>query len=75
MNIPEVTQSNLRILLPAKIAGAAEYIANGFNCPPEKALMLFYQSKTYASLEKEETKYWHMSPLQLFREYCSETGE
>lgn len=30
------------------------------------SIRLFYQSETYALLEKEETKIWHYSPLTIY---------
>ena len=32
----------------------------------------FYRSQVYASLEQEETKLWHFSPLTLFNMYDEE---
>lgn len=32
----------------------------------------FYNSKTYALLEQEETKLWHFSPLTLFNMFDEE---
>ncbi len=72
MNIPEVTQSNLRFLLPAKVAGVVEFIAKEKHSSMLSALTIFYKSKTYARLEKEPTKYWWMSALQLYRTFCKE---
>ena len=31
-----------------------------------EAINVFYQSETYALLEKEETKIWHYSPLTIY---------
>lgn len=31
-----------------------------------EAINVFYQSETYALLEKEETKVWHYSPLAIY---------
>ena len=41
------------------------------------AINLFYESKTYELLSKEETKLWHYSPLTLYHIWKSErdTGE
>lgn len=70
-----ISQQNFRILLPAKIAMTVALIAGQDNCTAIEALMKFYRSKTYASLEKEATKFWWMSPLQFFREYQRELEE
>lgn len=43
----------------------------------DAAINLFYESKTYELLSKEETKLWHYSPLTLYHIWKSErdTGE
>lgn len=77
MNIPQVTQKNLRPLLPSKIAMVATYIAQENQTSTLSALTTFYKSKTYAKLEKEPTKYWWMSAPQLyhtFHEECKRQG-
>lgn len=33
---------------------------------------VFYQSETYALLEKEETKIWHYSPLTIYHIWKTE---
>ena len=69
MTVPKISQQNFRILLPSKIAMTVAMIARQDNCTEIEALMKFYSSRTYENLEKEATKFWWMSPLQLFREY------
>lgn len=32
----------------------------------------FYESEVYATLEQEETKLWHLSPMMLFSMYDEE---
>lgn len=36
------------------------------------AINAFYQSETFALLEKEETKVWHYSPLSLYQIWKTE---
>ena len=36
------------------------------------AINVFYQSETYALLEKEETKIWHYSPLTIYHIWKTE---
>ncbi len=36
------------------------------------AINAFYQSETFALLEKEETKVWHYSPLTLYQIWKTE---
>ncbi len=37
-----------------------------------EAINVFYQSETYALLEKEETKVWHYSPLAIYHIWKAE---
>lgn len=37
-----------------------------------EAINVFYQSETYALLEKEETKVWHYSPLTIYHIWKAE---
>lgn len=63
----EVTQSNLYLFIPGKVAGVAALLAKNRGLAPEDALMAFYGTKTYARLEHEATKCWHYSPEQLYQ--------
>ncbi len=63
----EVTQQNLHLFIPGKVAGAAMLLAKGRGLSPENALVAFYNTKTYGLLEREDTKYWHYSPSQLYQ--------
>ena len=62
----EITQNNVRLLIPGKVAQVASLIAAKRGITPRKALLAFYRSKTYHELERESSKYWHYSPAQLF---------
>lgn len=62
----EVTQQNLHLFIPGKIAGVAMLIAHDTGCSAVEALRKFYSSRTCKLLEREETKYWHFSPAQLY---------
>ena len=62
----EITQENVRLLIPGKAARMATLIAARRHITPEAALLAFYHSKTYRLLERESSKYWHYSPEQLF---------
>ena len=57
------------------LAMTVEMISKHEQIMPIKAMVNFYHSRTYSSLEKEATKFWWMSPLQLFREYEREMEE
>ena len=62
----EITQENVRLLIPGKAARMATLIAACRHITPKAALLAFYRSKTYRELERESSKYWHYSPEQLF---------
>ena len=62
----EITQENVRLLIPGKAARMATLIATHRHITPKAALLAFYHSKTYRELERESSKYWHYSPEQLF---------
>ena len=62
----EITQNNVRLLIPGKAARMATLIAAKRHISPQSALLAFYHSKTYCELERESSKYWHYSPEQLF---------
>ena len=63
-----VNQSNLRSILPGKIAQIVSLLVKEKNCTPKEALLLFYSSDVYKNLENESTKYWWLSPYQLFED-------
>jgi len=62
----EITQDNVRLLIPGKVAKVASLIAARRGITPRRALLAFYHSKTYQELQRESSKYWHYSPAQLF---------
>ena len=62
----QITQDNVRLLIPGKAAGVAMLIAEKRAVPPKTAFLEFYRSKMYCELERESSKYWHYSPEQLY---------
>lgn len=67
--IPEITQKNLYLLLPGKVAAVVEQYVNDHPVSMLDALRLFYQSNTYKNLEQEDTKLWHYGPVALYQEF------
>jgi len=67
-----VTQANIHLFIPGKAAGVAAIIAAQRGVPMDEALSAFYHTPTYGRLEREETKYWHYSPAQLYQVMCDE---
>ena len=48
----EITQENVRLLIPGKAARMATLIAAHRHITPKAALLAFYHSKTYRELER-----------------------
>ena len=59
------SEKAFRAMLPGKIALACQLIAQQEDIAILDALGRFYESPTYALLEREPTKYWWESPAQL----------
>lgn len=70
MNL-EVTQQNLYLFLPGKIANVVSIIANDEHCSSLEAMQRFYASATYQGLQQEETKLWHLGSVALYEMYRS----
>ena len=63
-----VTQDNLYLFLPSKISWMAEMLAEYENIDIVEAVSKIYNSDVYKRLENEETKLWHLGPVDLYRE-------
>ena len=70
----EVTQENLRTILPGKIARAVMMLAESRHCSPKEALLQFYGSRVYKELEIERTKRWWQSSSELFEDMQQPLG-
>jgi len=66
MNL-EVNQSNINLLLPAKVSGVGRIYAEEHGCSPLEGMRLFYASNLYRRLEREETKLWHLGVVALYQ--------
>jgi len=65
MNL-EINQSNVNLLLPAKISAVAAMYAEDNNCSILESLKRFYSSDIYQQLQDEETKLWHLGSVALY---------
>ena len=63
-----VTQYNLCLFLPSTISWMAEMLAEDENIDIVEAVSKIYNSDVYKRLENEETKLWHLGPVDLYRE-------
>lgn len=59
-------------LLIIIVPQVVQLIAENYVCDEISATRNFYSSETYALLELEDTKLWHLSPLTLFHMYDEE---
>ena len=64
--IGKITQSNLYLLLPSKVAWMAEWLLEDKNISIVEAIKMIYSSDTYKQLEDESTKMWHLGPVTLY---------
>lgn len=59
MNKVKITQDNVHLLLPNKVAQIADRLmSNGVAADITTALNIIYSSPVYRQLERENTKYW-----------------
>lgn len=67
MTQPQITQDNVHLLLPSKIAQLADrLLKNGKANDMATALSMVYTSQVYANLEQESTKYWWQGSGSLY---------
>lgn len=72
MNQPKITQENVHLLLPNKVAQLADrLLKNGDANDMATAISMVYTSPVYANLEQEKTKYWWYGVTTLFQEVKS----
>ena len=69
MNQPKITQDNVHLLLPNKVAQLADrLLQNGVANDMATAINIVYSSPVYAKLEQEKTKYWWLGVNALYQE-------
>jgi len=69
MKQPKITQDNVHLLMPNKIAQLANrLLQNGEAKDIANALTMIYTSPVYAKLEQEKTKYWWLGINALYQE-------
>lgn len=64
----KITQDNLYLILPIKIGWLAEWLAGDKGISLTDAINFIYHSKLYKKLSTESTKYWHLGPVDLYKE-------
>lgn len=73
--LPEVTQKNVHIFFPFKIAKIAVQIARKENISVTQAVEKFYNSKTEEKLADESTKLWQLGWVGLYDIYKAEQND
>ena len=69
MKSPQITQENVHLLLPNKVAQlAARLSQEGHATTMQEALDMVYLSPVYAKLEQERSKYWWLGVNALYDE-------
>lgn len=70
--LPEVTQQNVHLFIPRKVAYVTAKMQQDDQVLAKQALLSFYNSRTYAQLENEHTKRWQDNPKQLYSDFRQE---
>lgn len=68
----QINQKNLHLILPGKISWLVEYMHDDYGLALQECLKRIYRSKLYSKLSTESTKYWHLSPVDLYNELKNE---
>ena len=69
MTQPKITQDNVHLLLPNKVAKLADrLLQNGVANDMATAINIVYSSPVYAKLEQEKTKHWWLGVNALYQE-------
>ncbi len=68
----QINQKNLHLILPGKISWLVEYMHDDYGLALQECLKRIYHSKLYSKLSTESTKYWHLSPVDLYNELKNE---
>lgn len=72
MKRTKITQDNVHLLLPSKVAQLADrLLRDGKAADMSSAISMVYSSPVYAKMECEKTKYWWLGVNALFAELIS----
>ena len=68
-SVSKITQDNVHLLLPSKVAQLADrLLQNGDAKDMVSAINMAYSSPVYAKLEQEKTKYWWLGINTLYHD-------
>lgn len=68
----QINQKNLHLLIPGKVSWLVEYLRDDYGFSLQECLNRIYHSNVYKKLAKESTKYWYLSPVDLYEELKTE---
>lgn len=68
----QINQNNLHLLIPGKVSWLVEYLHDDYGFSLKECLQRIYHSNLYKKLATESTKYWHLSPVDLYAELQKE---
>lgn len=68
----QINQNNLHLLIPGKVSWLVEYLHDDYGFSLKESLQRIYHSNLYRKLATESTKYWHLSPVDLYAELKEE---
>ena len=66
--MPKITQKNVHIFIPFKIAKICTQIESKESLSPKDALLQIYKSDMYKNLSNEKTKSWQQGWVSLYKE-------
>lgn len=69
---PEITQQNVRIFIPYKVARICAHICRREHISAEQAVAQFYRTRTARLLGEEDSKLWQRGWVALYEMYEEE---
>ena len=70
--IPEITQQNVRLFIPYKVAKICAAICKNEHISAPEAVLKFYRTRLARELGEENTKLWHLGWVALYELYEEE---
>ena len=68
----KITQENLYLLLPLKIGWLAAWLSEDEHIGIADAVCRIYRTALYRKLSTASTQYWHLGPVDLYKELRTE---
>lgn len=73
--IPQITQENVHIFIPLKVAKICAELCRVKNISTVEAIRLFYSSQTSAMLAEESSKMWCEGWVSIYESLMDELAE